>query len=208
MARRSGRVDASSMLPAFDRTARDAAYLTCTLLTSIVAFVVWVTALTLSLTFGILIVGLPVILGSVGVMRWTAELDRQNAQLVFGRPVRGHYRSHRAPGLFTRVFRTLADPQVWRDFAWLITHSVVGFAFGVIAVSLVLSTLSLAVLPAWYWAIPGGYDIGIINVDHLFEAFATSLLAVPLAFITVWVLRGMAKFHASLAVELLGRRRY
>ncbi len=53
------------------------------------------------------------------------------------------------------MFRTLADPQVWRDFAWLITHSVVGFAFGVAAVSLVIS---------------------------------------------------VAKFHASLAVELLGRR--
>ena len=196
------------LLPAFDRTARDAAYLTCTLLTSIAAFVVWVTALTLSLTFGILIIGLPVVLASVWAMRWTAELDRQNAQLVFGRPVRGHYRSHRAPGLFSRVFATLRDPQVWRDFAWLITHSVVGFAFGVIALSLVLSTLSVAVLPAWYWSLPDGYDIGIIHVDSLIEAFATSILAIPLAFITVWVLRGMAKFHASLAVEFLGRRRY
>ena len=32
------------------------------------------------------------------------------------------------------------------------------------------------------------------------------ILAIPAGFITVWVLRGMAKFHASLAVELLGRR--
>jgi len=209
MVRRAARIDAWDMLlPAFDRTARDAAYLTCTLLTSIAAFAVWVTALTLSLTFGLLIIGLPVVLGAVFVMRWTAELDRQNAQLVFGRPVRGHYRSHRAPGLFARVFKTLGDPQVWRDFAWLITHSILGFAFGVIAVSLVLSTLSVAVLPAWYWAVPGGYDLGIINVDTLLEAVGTSFLAIPLAFITVWTLRGMAKFHASLAVEFLGRRRY
>ncbi|MDA0185358.1 sensor domain-containing protein [Solirubrobacter phytolaccae] len=196
------------LLPAFDRTARDAAYLTSTLLTSIVAFVVWVAALTLSLTLGILVIGLPVVLGAVFVMRWTAELDRQNAALVFGRPVRGHYRSHRADGLFSRVFTTLRDPQVWRDLAWLITHSIVGFAFGVIAVSLLVSTLSLAVLPAWYWAVPGGYDIGIFNADTLIEAVGVSFLAIPLAFITVWVLRGMAKFHASLAVELLGRRRY
>jgi len=33
----------------------------------------------------------------------------------------------------------------------------------------------------------------------------TALLAAPLAWITVWVVRGLAKFHASLAVELLGR---
>jgi hypothetical protein len=193
------------MLPSLDRTARDAAYLTCTLLTSIAAFAVWVAALTLSLTLGLLIIGLPVVLGAAYAMRWTVELDRQNAALVFGRPVRGHYRSHRATGLFARVFKTLRDPQVWRDFAWLITHSVVGFAFGVIAVSLVFSTLSVALLPLWSWALPDGYDMGFWNVDTFLEAVLAAWVALPLGFITVWVLRGMAKFHASLAVELLGR---
>jgi hypothetical protein len=202
----AARIDACRMLlPTFDRTARDAAYLTLTLLTSIVAFAVWVTAVTVSLSLGILIIGLPVVLGSVFVMRWTAELDRQNAALVFGRPVRGHYRSHRAEGFFTRVVKTLRDPQVWRDLAWLITHSVLGFAFGVIAVTLVASTLGVAVLPAWYWSLPEGFQMGLYTADTLIEAIGTAFLAIPLGFITVWVLRGMAKFHASLAVELLGR---
>jgi hypothetical protein len=206
MAPRPAPIDAGGMLlPKLDRTARDAAYLTLTLLTSIVAFAVWVTAVTVSLSLGILIIGLPVVLGAVFVMRWTAELDRQNAALVFGRPVRGHYRSHRADGLFTRVVKTLRDPQVWRDLAWLITHSVVGFAFGVLAVSLVIGTLSFAALPLWYWSLPDGYQMGLYTVDTLQEACATAFLAVPLAFVTVWLLRGMAKFHASLAVELLGR---
>jgi Putative sensor len=205
MVRRAARIDAGAMLPSLDRTARDAAYLTCTLLTSIAAFVVWVTAVTLSLTLGILIIGLPIVLGAVYVMRWTAELDRQNAALVFGRPVRGHYRSQRGTGLFTRVFKTLRDPQVWRDLAWLITHSVLGFAFGVIALTLVVSTIGWATLPFWFWALPDGYDIGIWNIDTLLEAIGVAWLALPLGFITVWVLRGLAKFHASLAVELLGR---
>jgi len=194
-----------SMLPSLDRTARDAAYLTCTLLTSIAAFAVWVAALTLSLTLGLLIIGLPIVLGAAYAMRWTVELDRQNAALVFGRPVRGHYRSHRATGLFARVFKTLRDPQVWRDFAWLITHSILGFAFGVIAVSLVASTLGTATLPLWSRALPAGYDMGFWNVDTFLEAVLAAWVALPLGFITVWVLRGMAKFHASLAVELLGR---
>ncbi len=198
-------IDAVGMLPSLDRTARDATYLIFTLLTSIVAFVVWVAAVTLSLTLGILVIGLPVVLGSVFVMRWTAELDRQNAALVFGRPVRGHYRTWRGRGLFSRVFQTLRDPQVWRDLAWLITHSVVGFAFGVAAISLVVGTIGTAALPLWYWSIPGGYELGLYTVDTLLEAILTAWLFVPLGFITVWVLRGMAKFHASLAVELLGR---
>ena len=205
MVRGALRIDDPQMLPSLDRTARDAAYLTCTLLTSIAAFAVWVAALTLSLTLGLLIIGLPIVLGAAYAMRWTVELDRQNAALVFGRPVRGHYRSHRATGLFARVFKTLRDPQVWRDFAWLITHSILGFAFGVIAVTLVFTTLGVAALPFWYWSIPDGVHMGIYNADTLLEAIGTAWLALPLGFVTVWVLRGMAKFHASLAVELLGR---
>jgi Putative sensor len=200
------RGDALGMLPAFDRTARDAAYLMLALLTSIVAFTVWVCALTLSLTFAVLVVGIPVVIGSAFVLRWTAELDRRNAALVFGRPVRGVYRSHRGSSLGRRVLAVVHDPQVWRDLGWLITHSIVGFAFGVAAVSLVASVLGLATLPAWYWALPDGQEFGLWHADTLPKALASAFLALPLAFVTAWLLRGMAKFHASLAVEFLGRR--
>ena len=195
------------LAPALNRTARDAAYLTLGLATSVLAFGVWVAALTLSLTLAILIIGIPVIIGSAYVMRWTTELDRQNAALVFGRPVRGHYRSHRGRSIGARVLNTLRDPQVWRDLGWLIVHSVVGFAFGVAAVTLVATAAGIAVLPLWYWALPDpGMQMGLYNVDTLTEAIGTAFLAVPLAWITVWLLRGMAKLHASLAVEFLGRR--
>jgi putative sensor protein len=193
--------------PAPLRTARDVTYLFLGLLTSVLAFGVWVAALTLSLTLAILIIGIPVIIGSAYVMRWTAELDRQNAALVFGRPVRGHYRSHRGHSIGSRVINTLRDPQVWRDLGWLITHSVLGFAFGVAAVALVAVVGSFATLPIWYWSIPDpGVQMGLWTVDTLPEALGTALLAIPAAWITAWVLRGMAKFHASLAVEFLGRR--
>ena len=193
--------------PAPLRIARDVTYLIFGLATSVLAFAVWVAALTLSLTLALLIVGIPVIIGSAYLMRWTAELDRQNAALVFGRPVRGHYRSHRGHSIGSRVINTLRDPQVWRDLAWLITHSVVGFAFGVIAIVLVGNVIGLATLPIYYWAIPdGGMDFGLWHVGSLPVAFASAFLAIPLAWIAVWVIRGMAKFHASLAVELLGRR--
>ena len=194
------------MLPDPYRTARDIAYLALGLLTSIVALAVWITAISLSLSFAILIIGLPVIIGSAYVMRWTAELDRRNAALVFGRPVRGRYRSHRSRSIGGRVLATLRDPQVWRDLAWLITHSIVGFAFGVVAVTLVGMVAGLATLPIWYWSLPDGFEMGLWNADSLPWAIITAFLAAPLAWVSVWVVRGLAKFHASLAVELLGRR--
>ena len=193
------------LAPALNRTARDAAYLTLGLATSVLAFAVWVAALTLSLTLAILIVGIPVIIGSAYVMRWTAELDRQNAALVFGRPVRGHYRSHRA---FDRRARAehaarpaglarprLADHPLGRRLRasassrsrWSRPRRARG-------------------APALVLGAAGRHEIGLWNVDTLPEAVATAFLAVPLALITVWLLRGMAKLHASLAVEFLGRR--
>jgi len=182
------------------------AYLTVALLTSILAFAVWVTAVSMALSLAVFIIGIPVALGAAYVMRWTAELDRRNATLVFGRPVRGRYRDHRRASFLGRVRATLGDPQVWRDLAWLITHSIVGFVFGVLAISLVGSVLALATAPLWYWSVPDGIELGIYNADSLPWALMTSTLAIPLAIITVFVLRATARFHASLAVELLGRR--
>ena len=46
----------------------------------------------------------------------------------------------------------------------------------------------------------------IYDADSLPWALLTSLLALPLSVITVYVLRVMARFHSSLVVELLGRR--
>jgi hypothetical protein len=188
------------------RTGLDLAYLTGALLTSILALAVWVTAVSVTLSLAVFVIGIPVALGAAYMMRWTADLDRRNATLVFGRPVRGRYRDHRRASFLGRVRATLGDPQVWRDLGWLITHSIVGFVFGVIAITLVGTVLGLATAPLWYWALPDGIELGIYNADSLPWALVTSLLALPLSVITVFVLRGLARFHASLVVELLGRR--
>jgi hypothetical protein len=206
MVARAAPEDHRGMLPDLRRTGLDVAYLTLALLTSILAFAVWVTALSVTLSLAVFVVGIPVALGAAYVMRWTAELDRQNAALVFGRPVRGRYRDHRRATFLGRVRATLGDPQVWRDLAWLVTHSIVGFVFGVVALTLVGTVLGLAAAPLWYWSVPDGIELGIYNADSLPWALVTSALAVPLGIITVYTLRFMARFHASLAVELLGRR--
>jgi hypothetical protein len=206
MVARAAPEDHRGMLPDLRRTGLDVAYLTLALLTSILAFAVWVTALSVTLSLAVFVVGIPVALGAAYVMRWTAELDRQNAALVFGRPVRGRYRDHRRATFLGRVRATLGDPQVWRDLAWLVTHSIVGFVFGVVALTLVGTVLGLAAAPLWYWSVPDGIELGIYNADSLPWALVTSALAVPLGIITVYALRVMARFHASLVVELLGRR--
>jgi hypothetical protein len=205
MAAGSAGPDAGGMNALLTRTAREAGYLTAGLLTSIVAFTVWVTAVTLSLSLAVFIVGLPVMLVSAVAFRWTAELDRRNASFLLRRPVRAYYRSHRSRTLLGRLGATFGDPQTWRDLGWLIVHSVVGFAFGTVALTLIASVLGLATLPIWYWAIPdGGVQFGLWTAHSLPLAVASALLAIPLAFVTVGVLRLLAWTEALLAATLLG----
>ena len=189
------------------RSGREAAYLTAGLFTSILAFTVWICCVTLSLSLAVFIIGLPIMLASAYVFRWTAEIDRQSVSLFLGRQVRGRYQDHRADTFLGRMAATFCDPQTWRDFSWLTVHSIVGFAFGVAAVSLVATVLGTAVLPLWYWAIPNGVDWGIVNIDSLPEAIGAAFLAIPLGAITVVLLRWMAWTEALIATALLGPRR-
>src|SRR3954447_14775934 len=170
MVARGAPLDAWDMTAILVRSGREAAYLTAGLLTSILALTVWITCVTLSLTLAVFIIGLPIMLASAYVFRWAAELDRQSVSVFLGRRVRGRYQDHRADTFLGRMAATFRDPQTWRDLSWLIVHSVLGFAFGIAAVSLVAAVVGTAVLPVWYWSIPDGVDWGIVNIDTLPEA--------------------------------------
>ena len=199
--------DAVGMNAILVRSGREAAYLTAGLFTSILAMTVWITMLTLSLSLAVFIIGLPIMLASAYVFRWTADIDRQTVSMFLGRKVRGRYQDHRADTFLGRMAATFRDAQTWRDLSWLIVHSVVGFGFGVAAVSLVASVVGTAALPLWYWAIPDGVDWGIVNIDTLSEAIAAAFLAIPLGAITIVLLRWMAWTEALIATALLGPRR-
>ncbi len=199
--------DAEDMNAILVRSAREAAYLTAGLLTSILAFTVWIACVTLSLSLAVFIVGLPIMLASAYVFRWTAELDRRSVSLFLGRRVRGRYQDHRADTFLGRLAATWRDPQTWRDFSWLTVHSILGFAFGVAAVTLIATVLGIAALPLWYWPIPDGVQFGLWTVDTLPEAIASAFLAIPAAAIAIVLLRWMAWTEALIATALLGPRR-
>jgi signal transduction histidine kinase len=186
------------------RAGLDLLYLTIGMATSIIAFVVWVTALSVTISLAVFIVGLPLFLLSAIAFRWTVELDRRNAALVLGAPLRGRYRDHDGEGFLARLRSTTADPQTWKDLGWLVAHSVVGFTFGVATICLVGLTIGGATMPAWYWAVNGGADFAGMHVDTLGKAFLAMALAVPIAAITVGAVRLMAIGEAWLAALLLG----
>jgi hypothetical protein len=92
-------VPAAASAPAQTPVARlrqigaDTLYLLTGLFTSVIAFVVAVTGITLSVTLGMLIVGFPVVLLTFAVCRWFAALERRRAALVLGAPIAAEYRA-------------------------------------------------------------------------------------------------------------------
>jgi len=199
--------DALRGLSLVDRLARaglDLVYLTIGMATAILGFGIWLGAGIATLTLLVFVVGLPVFLLSTQLFRWTAELDRRNAALALGGPLRGRYRDHRGEGFLARLGRTAGDPQTWRDLGWLIVHSVLGFVFGLLALGLVALTLAMAAMPAWYWAIPDGADVAFWHVDTLGKAFLATAASIPIAAVTRLALRGMTIAVSGLAALLLG----
>ena len=188
------------------RFARELVYLLIAFATSIVAFCVWVAGVTVALSFAVLIIGIPVAIVVFWVFRWTAELDRRNAALVLGSRIRTGYRPRDAGGWLARIGATLTDPQSWRDLGWLMIHSLLGFGFGIVAITLVATTLGLTTLPAWAWTIPEDTTVLVPwNLQQDWVVWATWLMSIPVAVLTVALVRAMAIGHSALARALLGR---
>ena len=112
-------------------TWREAAYPLLGLVMSIVVFTVLVTPMSLGLGLLMTLVGLPILLGTA-----SSTAGRRRGALARGLPpARAHRRA--VPGRVeplgsgTACESWRADPQTWKDYAWLMVLCVVGFAFGV-----------------------------------------------------------------------------
>jgi signal transduction histidine kinase len=192
------------------RVGKDLAYLVAVLALSIVAFVVWVTGLSLTLSLLVLVVGIFVWLGTVYAFRWTVAVDRALAGWSRGSPIRGVYRRPAAPGLFARLRSVTADPQTWKDLGWLVGDSVVGFVVATVALTATALVIGYITMPAWWWAIPDPHqqyvsmNLGIYTVHSAGTAWLTTAIGLALAPLALLLNRGIVAAHSALAARILG----
>jgi len=182
---------------------RDLVYHLLGLPATILALTVVVTGLSVTLSFAILIVGLPVALATFAVFRWNARLERLRTGYLLGEPVAEAYRP-RSGGLLQRLRTVLTDPQSWKDTAWLTFAGTFGFAASVMAITVYGWALGAITLPAWYWALPEPVDFLVFEVHDVPTALIASALGLAVVPIGFLLGRGAAEAQGRLGRFLLG----
>jgi Putative sensor len=189
---------------------RGLGYAAVTLAWSIVGLAVLITGVSVTASLLLLVIGLPVWLGFAHAVRWTTWVDRRLAGWQRGQRVRASYRRPDGRGFGPALRAVSADPQTWRDLAWLALASIAGFALSLVVITTAGVVLAWVSLPAWYWAVSdpsvhaGLTNLGVAVVDTPAEAVAVSGIALALVPLALLLARGVAAWHAGLAARLLG----
>ncbi len=167
-------------------------------------FVVLVVGLSLGFGLAITLIGIPLLIGMVWVIRWMAQVERLCVHGLVGIDVTAHYRRPKAPGLGKQIVTRLGDPQTWKDLVYLVAQFPLGLLWFVISVTLVSLALGLVAAPLYYWAIPGGIQVGILTIDTL----PLALVAVPFGALACWltwhIVDLLGGLHGAWAQLLLG----
>ncbi|MDO8213522.1 sensor histidine kinase [Conexibacter sp. CPCC 206217] len=183
---------------------RDFVFHSVGLVTSTIGFTLWVTAVSVTLSLLIFLIGLFVALGSFYAFRWFARLERRRAALVQDLPIPEHYRdAPKGSGWFERLKFIVKDPASWKDFAWTLLCGTLGFAISIVAVTLWGLVLGLVTLPAWYWALPDTANIGIYEVDTFPMALLTAAIGIVLIPVCGWFAHLLTQAELAMMRPLL-----
>jgi signal transduction histidine kinase len=160
-------------------------------------------------------VTIPMVIGCVWLTRQVADAYRWISAGVLGVPIRRPYRPW-APGHIGRKFLgIMRDPATWRDLAWLLLNSTVGFAAYLLVVTLFAGALWYASLPLLWWILDqaGGpavaadvlrADFGIWAIDSQTTSFAGPGIAVIFLALWWWLTPPVLRGYARLSGRLLG----
>ncbi len=166
------------------RWGRDLLFNLAGLLTATIALTLWTVGTIVSLVMAVTYVGLFAGLGTLLAMRWLAQVERRRAAIVRGAPIEERYRplGEDRRSYAARLHELIGEGSTWRDFAWSAAWGWLGCIPTMLAVGLWVQVLGLVFMPVWYWAIPGGYDLLVLQIDTLALAFAATvagLLLIP-----------------------------
>ena len=179
-------------------------YLLLALPLGIAEFAFLVTGISLGVGMAVTLIGLPILIGVVYAWRLLAEAERRLIGTLTGKVIPSPYRPPAGTTWWDKLRARLADPATWKDLAFLLLQLPLGIVSFTVTAVVVGTALHALTAPAWYWALPDGIDLGILQVDTLLEAIALVPLGAVVAFVGIPALGALGRVYGELAGLLLG----
>ena len=180
-------------------------YLLLALPLGVVEFAFLVTAISLGLGTAVTLIGIPILVATVYAWRWLAGVERSLIGVLTGVRIPSPYRADPPGGSWwDRLKARLADPATWKDLVFLLLQLPLGIASFVIAVCVLCMSLGALIAPAYYWSVPDGIDVGVLEADTLLEASALVPFGALLLFLGIPALGALGRLYGEFASLLLG----
>lgn len=183
----------TSIRPLFEaRTYRELLFLAATLPVAAVAFALVVAGWTALAVLAITPLVVPALLGYRGAVGLLARADARLAEALLGVPADPATASG-GRGFRGRASAVLADSSFWRQHAYLVVRTIVGFALAVAELSLVVAAAAWITFPVWYrWT-----DTTLGSWE--FDTMSRSLVFVPAALLAIVAAGWLARLAGVLS---------
>ena len=141
---------------------------------------------------GAFIIGIPLFVALMYFWRLLARVERRLVRSGLGVDIPDPYRAAMSDTRLGRIRDRATDPATWKDLAYLLLMFPMGLVSFTVVVGLAASALGFLTMVAWGWyAIPGGHDLGVLNVDTPWEALLVTPLCVPIWLLFLLAVRGL-----------------
>src|SRR5262249_55451399 len=168
-------------------------------------FAVLASLLALALFGSVIVIDIPILVGTMLLWRAGAQYERRRIAALAGMPLAPPYRPLPEANVWHRLVARAGDPATWRDLLYLLLLFPLGLIeFIILVLALTVPVGLLAVSLSYLLGVAGPWVRVGLAVGTPPEAVLVAFLG--LAWLVTWeyLVVGAARLHAALARELLG----
>ncbi|HEU0153417.1 MAG TPA: sensor domain-containing protein [Arenimonas sp.] len=185
-------------------------YMLLSLATGLVYFTVVVAGLSTSAGLAVLIIGIPVVILFVGIVRLLSLVEGRLVESMLGErmPRRPLYVGRGQP-LMTRIGAMFTDPRTWSTMLYMVLMMPLGILYFTVAVTglstsvgMVAGAIAVVLDLAGLVHVDGNLQLGPFD-NAWIGAPVMAVLGVLVLFVTLHLARGIGRLHGGLAKHLL-----
>jgi hypothetical protein len=185
-------------------------YMVLSLATGIAYFTIVVTGVSTAGGMLVLIIGIPLFVAVLGIVRAMALFEGRIVELLLGTRMPRRLRSDPpGAGFLQRMWFWVKDGRTWASMAYMVLMLPLGVIYFTIVITGIATGLGLLTSPIWGWFVNGTFVWEGVTYDWWFPAWGIPLafiggivLLICLMHIVRWIGRGHAAFAKAMLVRL------